>query len=110
MPTHFRPFALVTLLALAASLGACQSNQQFIAANQAAALKTVTTRAAFELNCQDVQATVLSSKVAQLRFGYARTEYTVGVRGCGKQAVYLALCLDAETCNAVSDTARLGEY
>ncbi|TPG75463.1 hypothetical protein [Pseudomonas arsenicoxydans] len=102
--------ALLGLALLAAGLAGCQTNQQFIAANQDAALKVVTTRAAFEMNCQAVTPTVLSSKVAQMQYGYARTEYTVGVRGCGKQAVYMALCLDTSTCNAYTDTARLGQY
>lgn len=104
---NIRRLALMVLLA---GVSACQSNQQFIAANQDAAMKAATTRAAFELNCQAVTPSILSSKVVQLRFGYARTEYTVGVRGCGKQVVYIAICLDSDTCNALSDTARLGEY
>ena len=64
--------------------------------------------ATFELNCQDVAPSVLSSKVTNVRYGYQRTEYTIGVRGCGRQAVYITYCLNPDTCNAISDTARVG--
>lgn len=36
-------------------------------------------------------------------------EYTVGVSGCGKRAVYLTICRDAENCNALGDSARIDE-
>lgn len=89
-----------------AGLAACASNEQFLASNQAAATKAAISRAAFELNCQSVTPTVLSDKVIETRFGYPRTEYTIGVRGCGKQAVYLTYCLDPENCNAINDSSR----
>ena len=91
---------------MAAGLVGCQSDQDFIASNQAAATKAAVNRATFELNCQSVNASVLTSKVVQARFGYSRTEYTIGVRGCGKQAVYLTYCLRPDNCNAINDSAR----
>ena len=36
--------------------------------------------------------------------GMWRAEYTIGVRGCGRQVVYITVCLDNENCNAISDT------
>lgn len=87
-------------------LAACVSNEQFLASNQAAATKVASSRAAFELNCQAVTPMILSSKVIETRFGYSRTEYTIGVSGCGKRAVYLAYCLDANNCNAINDSSR----
>ncbi|SDN55429.1 hypothetical protein [Pseudomonas jinjuensis] len=98
---------LLTVLVLAA-LGGCMSNEEFLASNRDAALKATVSRATFELNCQDVTPSVLSSKVTNVRYGYQRTEYTIGVRGCGRQAVYITYCLNPETCNALSDTARVG--
>lgn len=92
-----------------AALAGCMTNEQFVAQNQEAAVKATTARAAFELNCQNVTPSVLTSKVVQPRFGYERTEYTIGVRGCGKQAVYLTYCLTPDNCNAISDTARVHE-
>ncbi|MFR0691389.1 hypothetical protein ACLUTX_18485 [Enterobacterales bacterium AE_CKDN230030158-1A_HGKHYDSX7] len=52
---------------------------------------------------------MLSSKVTQVRFANLanRTEYTIGARGCGCQAVYITYCLDPDTCKAISDTARV---
>ncbi|AYC33360.1 hypothetical protein D3880_13800 [Pseudomonas cavernae] len=95
------------LVAVLATLGGCMTNEQFIAQNQEAAIKATTARAAFELNCQSVTPSVLTSKVVETRFGWERTEYTIGVRGCGKQAVYLTYCLNPDNCNAISDSARI---
>ena len=97
--------ALAALLALA-GLAGCQSNQQFLEQNQAAALQTTMSRAAFDLNCPDAKATLISSKVSQpiTAWGYERTEYSIGVRGCGKQAVYITWCLNPDTCNAINDS------
>ena len=103
---------LVSILALS-GLAGCQSNQQFLEQNQAAALQTTLSRAKFDLNCPEAQPTLISSKVSQplTAWGYERTEYTIGVRGCGKQAVYITWCLNPETCNAINDSnAALTTY
>jgi hypothetical protein len=96
---------LAGLMALA-GLAGCQTNQQFLEQNQAAAMQATMARAAFDLNCPNAQPTLISSKVSQpvTAFGYERTEYTIGVRGCGKQAVYITWCLNSETCNAINDS------
>ncbi|MDD0843652.1 hypothetical protein [Pseudomonas sp. Gutcm_11s] len=93
--------------ALLAGLSGCMSNQEFIAANQDAAVKAAVARGSFELDCKDVTPSVLTSKVVALRFGYERTEYTIGIAGCGKRTVYLTYCLDPETCNAIGDSNRI---
>ena len=97
--------SLAALLALVSLVG-CQSNQQFLEQNQAAAMQATMSRAAFDLNCPGAQATLISSKVSQplTAYGYERTEYTIGVRGCGKQAVYVTWCLNPDTCNAINDS------
>lgn len=100
---HFKLLAgLMTL----AGLAGCQTNQQFLEQNQAAAMQTTMSRAAFDLNCPEAQPTLISSKVSQpmTAFGYERTEYTIGVRGCGKQAVYITWCLNPQTCNSINDS------
>lgn len=93
-------------LLLLGTLAGCQTNQQFLEQNQAAAMQATLSRAAFDLNCPDAQPTLISSKVSQpvTAWGYERTEYTIGVRGCGKQAVYITWCLNPETCNAINDS------
>jgi len=104
---------LLSAILAIGSLAGCQSNQQFLAQNQAAAMQTTMSRAAFDLDCKDAKPTLISSKVSQpiTAFGYERTEYTIGVRGCGKQAVYITWCLNPETCNAISDSnAALSTY
>jgi hypothetical protein len=76
-----------------------------VAKNAPAALRTAEGRAQFEMNCQQVQATVLSQKTVEgVRF--EGSEHTIGVRGCGKQAVYVVYCRDPQDCNALSQTDR----
>ena len=64
---------------------------------QQAALDTATARAKFEMNCPEAQATVLSTKEIEpvsFRFGVARMEYTIGVRGCGREMTLITLCAE----------------
>jgi hypothetical protein len=98
-------------------LGGCVTDAQFLAQNSSAALRTAESRGKFELNCPQVTSSVLSQKVIQgIQGGYGRyggawagpwTEYTVGVRGCGREAVYMTVCRDPDSCNAFSQTARV---
>lgn len=90
-------------MALAALAAACTPMvQQY----EGAALSTAQRRAAFEMNCTQVTPQILSEKTVDgLRVQLA--EYTIGVRGCGKQAVYLTYCRDASDCNALAQTGRL---
>ena len=93
-----------------AALGGCQTTQAFLDANQAAAVQTASSRGRFELNCQDIQTEVLSSKIidpAPMYGGVWRAEYTIGVRGCGRQMVYETICLDSHDCNAIADTGNV---
>jgi hypothetical protein len=101
------PYLRAALLACVASLGGCVTDQQFLAQNQSAAIDATVSRARFELDCPDVTTSLLSSKVTQFAYANNRTEYTIGVRGCGRQAVYVTYCLTPDTCNALSDTARI---
>jgi len=95
---------LSTLLFIVVSLaaGCTPILQQY----QSAALATARQRAAFELNCPEVTTAVLSQKTVEaVRWELA--EYTIGARGCGRQAVYLTYCRDASDCNAVAQTGRV---
>ena len=77
-----------------------------VAQNAPAAMQTVESRARFELNCPNVQATILSQKIVQ-GWRFDGSEHTIGVRGCGRQAVYVAYCADPSDCNAFSQTGRV---
>ena len=64
---------------------------------QQAALDTATARAKFEMNCPEAQATVLSTKEIEpisFRFGVARMEYTIGVKGCGREMTLITICAE----------------
>lgn len=101
-------------------LSGCVTDAEFLQQNSASALRTAEARGKFELNCDSVQTSVLSQKVVegiQGGYGWRRagamagpwTEYTVGVRGCGREAVYIAVCRDENNCNALSQTANVLE-
>jgi len=105
-------------LVLPLIINACATEAQFLAQNSPSALKAALTRGQFELNCPQATGTVLSQKVTYINglgvgmrggAGYEWTEYTIGVRGCGKQAVYETMCRDPDNCNAFGQTARVLE-
>jgi hypothetical protein len=107
----------IYILVFALLVTGCVTDAQFLAQNSSAALRTAESRGKFELNCPEVTTAVLSQKVVEgVQGGYGRfagawagpwTEYTVGVRGCGREAVYVTVCRDPDSCNAFSQTARV---
>jgi hypothetical protein len=110
--------ASLAALVLPMIISACATEAQFLAQNSPSALKTALTRGQFELNCPQATGTVLSQKVTYINGlgvgmggggGYEWTEYTIGVRGCGKQAVYETMCRDPDNCNAFAQTGRVLE-
>jgi hypothetical protein len=101
--------AIVLFPALLVEAG-CVTDAQYLAQNSSAALTAAESRAKFELNCPQVEASILSQKVGAIegiRAGIDWTEYTIGVRGCGRQAVYITACQDPSTCNAFAQTGRI---
>ena len=101
-------------LALPMILSACVTESQFLAQNAPSALNTALARGRFELNCPQASGTVLSQKVTYINgmgigmgggAGYEWTEYTIGVSGCGKRAVYETMCRDQNNCNAFGNNA-----
>ena len=101
-------------LSLPMILSACVTESQFLAQNAPSALNTALARGRFELNCPQANGTVLSQKVTYINGmgigmagggGYEWTEYTIGVSGCGKRAVYETMCRDQDNCNAFGNNA-----
>jgi hypothetical protein len=97
-------------------ISACVTESQFLAQNAPSALNTALARGRFELNCPQASGTVLSQKVTYINGmgmgmggggGYEWTEYTIGVRGCGKSAVYETMCRDQDNCNAFASTGQI---
>ena len=92
----------LTVLTLAAitALTGCVSQTQFLDNKQGPAIQTATGKAQFELNCQETQATVISREVVQPALqgpfmnGIQRAEFTIGVRGCDKKAMFVVICPD----------------
>jgi len=81
---------LITLLLVAG----CQSQSQMLASDENVAIQTAERRGQFELDCPTATGSVLSSNMLQpvLWGGEERAEYSVGVTGCGKRAVYVVIC------------------
>lgn len=75
-------------------LAGCQSQGQIMASKEGVAIQTAVRRGQFELGCDQATGTVLSSNMLQpaLWGGEERSEYTVGVSGCGKRSVYIVVC------------------
>lgn len=103
-------------LVLPMLISACATEAQFLAQTQPAAVNTALSRGRFELNCPQATGTVLSQKMTYINGvgigmggggGYEWGEYTVGVKGCGKSAVYETMCRDSDNCNARGQTGRV---
>lgn len=95
---------------LGVALSACVTDAEFLAQNSPAAIQAAESRGKFELNCPDVTSSILSQKIDEavtVRAGYSWAEYTIGIRGCGKQAVYITICRDQDNCNALAQTGRV---
>ena len=97
----------VLMAAILTILGGCASEQQMLQQNQPNAVDTALARGRFDLNCPAAKATVLSSDFIQPAIqgpwvsGINRTEYTVGIEGCGKRTTYVIICQeDTGTCFA----------
>ena len=90
---------IITLIAASALTG-CVSQTQFLDSKQGMAIQTATGKAQFELNCQETQASVISREVIQpvlqgpFMNGIQRAEFTIGVRGCDKKAMFVVICPD----------------
>lgn len=112
-PGAARRFTTTLLcLVLLGLAGGCATQQQFLSQIEPSALSAVQSRAQFELNCPSVNTSILSSKIIQIApfaGGMERAEYTVGVEGCGRRSVYMAVCLDSNNCNAFAQTGRVLE-
>ncbi|MGE4048390.1 MAG: hypothetical protein AB7F35_26280 [Acetobacteraceae bacterium] len=84
------------LLTLSACLlaASCQSQTQVLDSESAVAMQTALQRGRFELGCPAAEGTVLSRNLLQpvAWRGLERAEYTIGVAGCGKRAVYISVC------------------
>jgi hypothetical protein len=87
------------IVLLTAALGAgCASDQQYLQQGQDEAMTTALERGRFELNCPAATASVLSQELVEppvvgwRTIPVARSEYTVGVEGCGQRATYVVIC------------------
>ena len=83
----------------------CQTPAQMLASEQATASGVAARRGQFELNCQQVTTSLLSSNVLQplLWGGEERAEYTIGVAGCERRATYIVVCaLGSPSCFAAA--------
>jgi len=91
-------------------LAGCASGPPFIDKMEPTALDMAKRRAAFELDCTSVTATMLSNETVQplsIRWGYERAEYTIGVSGCNKRATYVLICPDNGSGTCFAGASRM---
>jgi hypothetical protein len=94
MPKFFTRVALIAVLFSAG----CATQTEFLNSNQPSATQTAVARAQFELNCQQVTPVIISREVVQPALqgpwmnGIQRAEYTIGVSGCDKRAIFVVVC------------------
>ena len=88
-----KPTWLFAIVAAFVATG-CQTQTQTLNDEQSVAENAALRRGRFELACPQAEASVLSREVLQpvLYNGLEHTEYTIGVSGCGKRAVYISVC------------------
>jgi hypothetical protein len=101
-----KAFVVLSLVAASALTG-CVSQTQFLDSKQGMAIETASSKARFELSCQDIMTTVISREVVQPALqgpwvnGIQRAEYTIGINGCGKKIMFVVICPDGgEGCYA----------
>jgi hypothetical protein len=105
-----------SLLVVALTAAACESNTQFLDAKQGMAVETAASRGRFELNCSVVTPTVLSREVVEPAivgprvYGIDRAEYTIGLSGCGDRKTFVVICPDGgDGCFAAGPGRFYGE-
>ncbi len=87
-----------TLLAALAVAGCATPPAQILDSMEPTAINTAAQRGRFELNCPDVQATLLSRELMQpaietIRFqSIQRGSFTIGISGCGQRRTYQIIC------------------
>ena len=90
----------IALITLPVLLAGCTSSTQFRQQMEPVAVAEAQRRGAFEMNCPDAKATLLSSETLQpavrtfVYTGPERAVYNVGVSGCGKRTTYVVICPD----------------
>ena len=107
-----RPIMLILVVSTAALAG-CQSANQTLDQEQAAAMQVAVNRGQFELNCPAATGSVLSRNLLNPMInatgpmgggisGEQRAEYQIGVSGCGQREVVIAVCqIGSVSCVAV---------
>jgi hypothetical protein len=86
------------VIALPILLAGCTNSAQYLQQMQPEALAEAQRRGAFEMNCPQATASLLSSETMQPAIrtfaisGPQRAVYNVGVSGCGKRTTYVVIC------------------
>ena len=79
----------------------CVMNTQLLADNYPAALQAAKREAESEFPCPQAAGSIQSQSILQgAPLGYLWTDYTVDIKGCGRQRVYNITCLNKELCSA----------
>lgn len=104
----------LTVLLLPLIISGCATEAEFLAQNSPAAVAGALGRGRSELSCPNATAKLLSQNLTYVHEagiglrgdGTEFTEHTIGVEGCGKQAVYEALCEGKDACKIYLRSGR----
>ena len=106
-------WTFLAFYAVVAITAGCATQNQMLNQNKGAAVQAALSRAQFEMNCPTATGSVLSQDMIQPAIqgpwvgGLQRTEYTIGIEGCGKREVYVVMCqVGTSTCFAANPNRR----
>ncbi len=68
--------------------------EQLFNRNAPVALQLTEAQAQSKLNCKETKGTILSQQIIQERQFHDVTVFNINVKGCGKEAIYIARCND----------------
>ncbi len=102
-----------SLIVIVLGIAGCVSQTQILDDQQGVVIQTAVKRAQFKISCPDAAGIVLSREVIQPTrqgiyiVGVERTEYMVGVTGCGKKDTYVVVCpVGSDGCFAADSRNR----
>lgn len=97
-------FIILALIGVLGPMGCITVQTQWLDSLQPTAMQTAASRGQAEMSCPTVTPTLMSRQMAH-KPGYVNpwrmefTQYTINLKGCGKEQVYFILCsLDETDC------------
>jgi hypothetical protein len=107
-------FIILALIGVLGMMGCTNVQAQWLDGLQPSAMQTAASRGQAEMNCPTVTPTVMSRQMAHAPGYYAPwhmqlTQYTINLKGCGKEQEYSILCpFDGTDCYPATPGSFVG--